>query len=917
MTTNITTANTTIADGSGMVGWVSPDARRNTLDIILSCLSIFLVCSWKCVHLNLPTLEESRAGWHKVNIFRKDWDIPLFPERPLLRKWGRKLIWMGVISIAPELGVALAVKQWESARKSAYRESHTMTHAFYAQMGGIVLRVVKPLPEKHSARPPVELVEAEPPLATGPDAGIERIKTESVKAVDNNIITANGLSPEMAQPFFSKPILRDDDMDSHEFVGDYIVKSYDPTIRGLTSTIDEEEIADRSKSDAFTKVFAIVQSGWLIVSSIARIHRGHAITELELATMAFIICALVMYIFWWNKPFGVEQRSLLVRVISSSDELVRFRDSNEMDPFMADTRVPDLNRKDLEKLIVDNGIVDNANVQDDWPTVALYLSGITFSAIHVAAWNWEFPTPLIRTIWRAATLTALAASSIPLTVTPWVHIAAQGIKVLNLMNISHRIVESVEAALAVTFTLAVLLRKRANGEEAPAGLLSRGKYEEAEQMHRQALELREKCWAKGIPSHYGAGIVLSPALQYEGNAGEEGDTPAKRDVCRRIAADLIVLLKNKRSVLPLDVSTIQSYGLIGPGVYHPTTCGGGSTDLRPHYISTPHGGIAKVVGQDNVQTAVGAYGYYLEWFLTEPKEGSDTKPLATETSTQVGMFCADSLPDCASGGGVLVARYYNLYSSKTTAMRFGLAVLGRGKMFIDGREVIDLFTPRPPKASQTPMFNQCSMERFADVEENEAIDRTDLELTADLNRLIEAVVHANPCTIVINQSGCPVTMPWVDQADAVLHAWYGGQETGNAMADILFGKVNPSGRLSITFPRRLEDTPAFLNFGKGLREVTYGEGVFLGYRYYEKVPTLPLFYFGHGLSYTNFEYSNLQAPASFRLEEGSMSFEVAVDIRNLGTRDGAEVVQILIVIIRLFRGSKSSKVQKPRILGMV
>ncbi|RYP67005.1 hypothetical protein DL771_007501 [Monosporascus sp. 5C6A] len=428
MATNITTTNTTIADGLGMVGWVAPDARRNTLDIILSWLSIFLVCSWKCVHLNLPTLEESRAGWHKVTIFREDWRIPVFPERPLLRKWGRKLMWMGLISIAPELGVALAVKQWETARASANGKPYTMTHAFYAQMGGIVLRVVKALPEKRSARGFVEVMEPQPPRATGPDAGIEMITKESVRAVVDNIIAANGVSPETAQLFFSKPILRDDD--TNKVQRDYIMKRYDPTIRGLTSTIDEEEIADRSKSDAFTKVFAIVQSGWLIVSSIARVHHGYAITELELATMAFIICALIMYIFWWNKPFGVEQRSLLVWVISSSDEPAPYGyvPGVRLDPFKPDKRVSDLDWDDFKTLVLEFG------VDHHLPSVALYLSGMAFSAVHVAAWNWEFPTPLIRTIWRAATLTALTASCMPFIVIPILVILAVVIEFLKYMN---------------------------------------------------------------------------------------------------------------------------------------------------------------------------------------------------------------------------------------------------------------------------------------------------------------------------------------------------------------------------------------------------------------------------------------------------------------------------------------------------
>jgi beta-glucosidase len=118
-------------------------------------------------------------------------------------------------------------------------------------------------------------------------------------------------------------------------------------------------------------------------------------------------------------------------------------------------------------------------------------------------------------------------------------------------------------------------------------------------------------------------------------------------------------------------------------------------------------------------------------------------------------------------------------------------------------------------------------------------------------------------------------MPWVKAVPTLVHAWFGGQETGNAIADVLFGRHNPTGRLSVTFPRRLEDTPAFLSYGKGVREMYYGEGVFVGYRYYEKLRNDPLFYFGYGLSYTTFEYSNLRAPEWVDLGgQGEQSFEV-------------------------------------------
>ncbi|KAI8664999.1 Fn3-like domain-containing protein [Fusarium sp. Ph1] len=179
--------------------------------------------------------------------------------------------------------------------------------------------------------------------------------------------------------------------------------------------------------------------------------------------------------------------------------------------------------------------------------------------------------------------------------------------------------------------------------------------------------------------------------------------------------------------------------------------------------------------------------------------------------------------------------------------------------------------------------------------ESEAVDRKDLRLPPGVDELIERVAKVNPRTIIVNQSGCPVTMPWLKCVPTLIHAWFGGQETGNGIADVLFGRYNPSGRLSVTFPRRLEDTPAFLSYGKGLREMYYGEGVFIGYRYYEKLQSHPLFYFGYGLSYTTFEYSNLQVPARVDLgNQGDGAFVVSVDVTNTGDRDGHEVVQVYI-----------------------
>ncbi|KAM5354874.1 hypothetical protein ACJ41O_001520 [Fusarium nematophilum] len=177
--------------------------------------------------------------------------------------------------------------------------------------------------------------------------------------------------------------------------------------------------------------------------------------------------------------------------------------------------------------------------------------------------------------------------------------------------------------------------------------------------------------------------------------------------------------------------------------------------------------------------------------------------------------------------------------------------------------------------------------------EYEGMDRKHLRLPGRVEELIGAVLEANPNTIIVTQSGCPIEMPWESQAATLLHAWFGGQEMGNGLADVLFGKVNPSGRLSITFPKSIKHTPAYLTFSKADYDIMYGEGVFIGHRYYEVVDRQPLFYFGHGLSYSTFEYSKLNVPSQFA-PVVDHKMHISVNITNKGPYDGAEVVQVYI-----------------------
>jgi beta-glucosidase len=176
--------------------------------------------------------------------------------------------------------------------------------------------------------------------------------------------------------------------------------------------------------------------------------------------------------------------------------------------------------------------------------------------------------------------------------------------------------------------------------------------------------------------------------------------------------------------------------------------------------------------------------------------------------------------------------------------------------------------------------------------ESEGFDRQDMELPGQQVELLEKVAAANPNTVVVLNTGSPISVHWLDRVAAVVEAWFPGQECGNAVADVLFGDVNPSGRLSQTWPVRLEDNPAFINYPGENGRVFYGEGLFVGYRYYDKKRIAPLFPFGCGLSYTTFEYGNLRLDkAEYTLGE---PITVSVDITNAGSRAGKEVIQLYV-----------------------
>jgi beta-glucosidase len=186
--------------------------------------------------------------------------------------------------------------------------------------------------------------------------------------------------------------------------------------------------------------------------------------------------------------------------------------------------------------------------------------------------------------------------------------------------------------------------------------------------------------------------------------------------------------------------------------------------------------------------------------------------------------------------------------------------------------------------------------------ESEGIDRTHIDLPPSHNKLISAVAKVQPNTAILLTNGSAIAMPWVNEVSAILETWLGGQAGAGAIADAVFGKVNPSGKLAETFPVRLEDSPAYLNFPGEDGQVIYGERMFVGYRYYDKRNIEPLFPFGHGLSYTDFAYSNLKLSSTDITENDQL--QVTLTVTNTGKVKGKEVIQ-------LYVGDKESTVQRP------
>lgn len=449
-----------------------------------------------------------------------------------------------------------------------------------------------------------------------------------------------------------------------------------------------------------------------------------------------------------------------------------------------------------------------------------------------------------------------------------------------------------------------------------------------------------------------AGLFEDPELQPE----RAENKPQHRRVIREAAREAIVLLKNDGTLPLKKVKSIAVIGpyaqtaqILGGGSSNVTP----HYAVSPYEgIRNRAGGKLKVQtapgcfiykdtpapASETLSTPDGRRGLSLSLFNGTELAGD---PAYTEVTTRVqyGWF-ESTVPNVDQEAFSL--RLEGFFTPQESGVHtLALTAVGWGKLYLDGKLIIDHTSdsdmakqltadleleggkaypikveyywkgnPRwrslslghqPPHAKDT-IAEAVKLAKNSDVVvliaslnaewESEGFDRVDMKLPGAQNELIERVAKANKNTIVVLNTGCAVEMSWIDRVSAVLQLWYDSQEQGNALADVLFGDVNPSGKLPTTFPVRLQDNPAYTNYPGEHGKVLYGEGIFVGYRYYDKKELAPLFPFGHGLSYTTFQYSNLRLSA--RSITPNELLKVRVDVTNTGKVAGREVAQLYV-----------------------
>lgn len=429
------------------------------------------------------------------------------------------------------------------------------------------------------------------------------------------------------------------------------------------------------------------------------------------------------------------------------------------------------------------------------------------------------------------------------------------------------------------------------------------------------------------------------------------DLPEHRALGRRAAAEAMVLLRNEDGMLPFDPGAVRTLAVIGPNAERDRIMGGGSASLTPHRRVTPLEALREHLGDaveilhepgcsiDRTIPPVDA-SFRVDVF-SEPE--CDGDPVHTEARADGRLLFFGGIP----AGGVSFRARATISAATTGPHALTLVQTEPTRVLLDGVALLDGITEPPPRGHE--IFGLGSEEVRATVDlvageehdlvveyvespgavlagaqvglaalppddlldravaaaaradavvlvvgttdqwESEGHDRTSMDLPGEQPELIRRIGAANQRTAVVLNAGAPVTTDWADAVPSVLAAWFGGQEMAPALVDVLFGATDPGGRLPTTFPARLEHNPSFGNFPGEAGQVRYGEGVLVGYRWYDARHLVPAFPFGHGLSYTTFAIGEPRVSATTIPTGGSVVVEV--EVTNTGDRRGTEVVQ--------------------------
>jgi beta-glucosidase len=435
------------------------------------------------------------------------------------------------------------------------------------------------------------------------------------------------------------------------------------------------------------------------------------------------------------------------------------------------------------------------------------------------------------------------------------------------------------------------------------------------------------------------------------------DNPEGAKVALELARGGIVLLKNEKNVLPLDKGKIKTLAVIGPNA-NSYIAGGGSSYTFPFHTSSILNGIETIAKGVQVNYVPGlptlTDAIKQSAFFTEP--GSKTKGLRGEYFSNIKLegkpdkIVVDTLVNINNGWHIAAEnkgipfdhcsmRWTGVIRPvKHTKYRFTVRGFDGFRLWVNGDKAIDAWRDQGITTREAVLDLEANkeysirLEYFANVHpveisfacqenelnfntainaarlsdaaivcvgfnessERESNDRT-FELPQYQDSLIASIARVNPNTIVLlNAGGSADIGKWVDHVKGLLHIWYSGQEGGTAVAEILFGKTNPSGKLPMSFEKRWEDNPAYLNYydPSGSKKVNYKEGVFMGYRYYDSKNVKPRYPFGFGLSYTNFSFGKLTVLSKGK--RGDPHLSVSFNITNTGNVDGAEVAQLYV-----------------------